>query len=130
MVTKNQIFTEIKKAILEKYPKAYVTSERVYSPSQFPCVWVVTIDDYPELKATSLDFGDSQKRLVLEVQAFSNKTSGASAEAEKIVEIATKRFREMQFRCTTSQPVDNQADATIKRYVARYTRFIGEGDTI
>lgn len=130
MITKNQIFTEIRNAILEEFPSAYVTSERVYSPSQFPCVWVIEIDSYPTENATALDFSDEQRISAFEVQSFSNKKSGGGAEAERLVQIATDTMRKMYFRCTTSRSVDNQADASIKRHVARYTRFIGSGDTI
>lgn len=129
-ITTNQVYSAIRDAVHATYTDAYVTSEKLYAPPKFPCVEVVEMDSYPERYATTICLTDDQRRSVFEVQAFSNKSSGATLEARAIIEIVTAKFREMGYRCTTSAPVVNAADSTIKRHVARYTRVIGGGDTL
>ena len=85
MISRNQIFTEIKNAIKQEYPNAYVVGSRVPSPSAFPCVWVVEMDTYPTTQGTTLDLTDEQRQSVFEVQAFSNLDDVASLEVEKLV---------------------------------------------
>ena len=129
-ITTNMVYTAIKGAIKDEYPNVYATSEKVNIPSQFPCVEIVEIDTYPERNATTINLTDDQRRSVFEVQAYSNLQSGAALQARNIIDITTAKFRELGYRCTTSGAVLNAADTTIKRHVARYTRFIGGGDTL
>ena len=129
-ITTNQVYSEIRDAVKATYTDAYVTSEKVYAPPHFPCVEVVEMDSYPERAGINLCMTDDQRRSVFEVQAFSNKTSGATLEARAIIELVTATFKAMGYRCMTSAPVVNGADSTIKRHVARYTRVIGGGDTL
>lgn len=130
MITKNAIFTRVKTAITAEYSDAYCTSERLYTQTKFPCVSIVEIDTYPEKSSTALDFADEQRRSDLEIQAYSNKQSGAANEAANIISVATAELRHLGYRCTMSAPIDNGADTAIKRHVARYTRYIGGGDTL
>ena len=130
MITKNAIFTKVKTAITTEYTSAYCTSERLYAPSRFPCVWIVEIDTYPELANTALDFTDVQRRSDFEIQVFSDKQVGAATEAASIMSVAIAEMRRLGYRCTSSSPLDNGVDASIKRHVARFTRFIGGGDTL
>lgn len=130
MITKNAIFTRVKTAITNEYPGAYCTAERLYTPSKFPCVSIVEIDTYPEKSSTALDFEDVQRRSDLEIQAYSNKQNGAANEADNVINVATAELRKLGYRCTMSAPIENGADTAIKRHVARYTRYIGGGDTL
>ena len=129
-ITTNQVYDAVAKAVRAEYPKAFTTSVKQNIPSSFPCVEIVEIDTYPERYATALDFSDTQRRSVFEVQTFSNKANGASTEARAIIELVTAKFRTLGYRCMTQAPVVNAADSTIQRYVARYTRVIGGGDTL
>ena len=130
MITKNAIFTKVKTAITAEYTDAYCTSERLYSPPNFPCVWIVEIDTYPELSSTALDFTDNQRRSDFEIQVYSDKKSGAATQAASIMAVAIAEMRRLGYRCTMSGAIDNGEDASIKRHVARFTRFIGSGDTL
>lgn len=128
MITTNHVYSRIRDAVKTEYTDAFITSEKVSAPPHFPCVECVEMDSYPERDAITINMTDNQRRSVFEVQAFSNKQSGASIEAKAIMDIVTAEFKVMGYRCTTCAPVVNAADTTIKRYVARYTRFLGGGD--
>ena len=130
MITKNAIFTKVKTAITSEYSGAYCVSERLYTPQKFPCVWIVEIDTYPEKSNLALDYSDVQRRSDFEIQAYSNLTSGAANQAASIIGTAIAEMKRLGYRCTMSAPIDNGADTSIKRHVARFTRFIGDGDTL
>lgn len=127
-ISTNHVYSRIRDAIKSEYPNAYVTSERIQAPSDFPCVEVVEMDTYPERTATTINLTDDQRRSVFEVQTFSNKAEGGTIEAKALADLATESFKAMGYRCTTLSPLVNAADTSIKRYVARYTRLIGGGD--
>lgn len=127
-ISANHVYSRVKAAITTEYANAFVTSERLPAPPEFPCVEIVEMDSYPEREATTINLTDDQRRSVFEVQAFSNKADIGTIEAKTLIEIATAEFRKMGYRCTTSSPLPNAADTTIKRHVARYTRFIGGDD--
>lgn len=130
MITTNHVYSRIRDAVKTEYPNAYLTADKVSAPPHFPCVECVEMDSYPERSATTINLTDDQRRSVFEVQAYSNKQNGAALEAREIMDIVTAEFKAMGYRCTTCSPLVNAADTTIKRYVARYTRLIGGGDTL
>lgn len=129
-ITKNAVFDRVRAAITTAYPTAYCTSERIPVPDDFPCAWIIEIDTYPEYSALSLDFTDDQRRSDFEIQAFSNDRTDATGQAEDIINIAKATMKAMGYRCTTSRPLENGADVDIKRHIARFTRYIGSGDTL
>lgn len=135
MIVTSDVFNAISKGIKAftnaKYnTDCYVAGTRQNTPPKFPCVWCVEIDDYSNSKAETLDFTDEQRNSVFEIQSYSNLKSGATLQAKAIIDEASKLMKKMGYRCTTLTPVDNAADENIKRYVARYKRFLGGGDTI
>lgn len=135
MIVNTDVIQTVSKALKDftraKYnTDCYVVGERIYAPSSFPCAWVVELDNHSEKRAEALDFTDDQRRSVFECQTFSNLRSGATMQAKYLMDEITRVMKDLGYRCTMCNPVDNGADVTIKRYVARYTRFIGGGDTI
>lgn len=128
-ITKNAVFSRIKAAITTQYSGAYCTSERVSTSDKFPCVWIIEIDTYPEHSSLTLDYTDDQRRSDFEIQSFSNDRVDATGQAEDIINIAIATMKAMGYRCTTSRPLEN-GDVNIKRYIARFTRYIGSGDTL
>lgn len=129
-ITKNAVLTRVKAAVTAEYSNIQVCSERVYAPSSFPCLWFVEIDTHPEKSQLTLNYSDDQRRSTIELQAFSNDRNDATGQAENIIAIATAKMKECGYRCTISFPLDNGQDTNIKRHVARFTRFIGSGDTL
>lgn len=129
-ISRNAVFSRVKAAIKTVYSDAYCVSERLYAPSQFPCVWIVEYDTHPEMNSLTLNYSDNQRRSFFEIQAFSNDLSDATGQAENIIAVATAKMKELGYRCTTSFPLDNGQDTSIKRHVARYTRFVGSGDKL
>lgn len=130
MITKNEVYDHIYDAIIAFDENAYITGETNRTPPEFPAVWIVDIGWTPERKYTAIDLSDEQVRSTYEVQTFSAKMEGAFLEARDLLDVATAAFREIGYRCTYFSPVDNYADSSISRYVGRYERMIGGGDTL
>lgn len=130
MITKNEVFNRIAEKLRGKYEDIYIVGERVYAPKKFPCVWLVEIEDVPSERYATLSLSDSQRVSTFEVQVFSNKSTGATTETYEISQDIREYFRQIGYRCLTSQPFDNGIDANIKRHVSRFTRIIGGGETL
>lgn len=129
MIKTEEIFTRLATAIRAEYSGSCVYPERVAVPASFPAVWVIESDTYPTRQGTALDFTDNQRRSVFEVQTFSNLSVGALAQARGIMSFCETQLRALGYRMTMCAPIQN-ADASIKRYAARFERIIGGGDTL
>ena len=131
MISREEIFNHISTAIRAEFgADTFVVSERVNVPAKLPCVWVLDINWTPEMRFTNFELDDEQYRSTYEVQAFSNLQVGATAQAKSLVACAEKAFRQLGYRMSFNEPVDNPEDTSIKRQVARFTRFVGGADTI
>ena len=131
MIEFKEIFTQLTDEIHNEYGNGVsVMPERVAKPASFPAVWCVETDTYSQLRFSTLDFNDDQRRSVIEIQTFSNLSSGATAQAQNIMEFCEKVLKRFFYRMTTNSPVENLNDATIKRRIARFERVIGGGDKL
>lgn len=113
-----------------RVPVANVTDEELNAPSEFPCLSIIEMDSYPITRYRTIDNMDSQRRSVFEVQAYSNDSVEGRYIVKTIMDEVEAEFRKLGYRCTTNQPIQNLADNSIKRRVARFTRTIGGADVL
>lgn len=125
MITDNQVYTLVKKAITEKYTSAFVTGSRINTSEVFPAISIVCIDSTPV--SETIDLEESNRRSTFEVNVYSNTSL---TEAKNIMTVIRKAFTTCGYRCRAFEPLDNEADTNIKRYVGSYTRVIGDSDTL
>lgn len=125
MITDNQIYTYVKNKLTTEYPSIYVTGERLNVSERFPCVSIVSIDDRPI--SETLDFTESNRRSTFDVNVYTNTSL---VDAKDIMNCVRSAFKECMYRCKVCEPLDNLNDTKIKRYVGRYSRAIGKGDTL
>lgn len=130
MITRLDVFDRIATQLRVAYPTLFVTSERFVNAPKLPCLWMVEIDGVPQERYTNLDLSDSQRRSTFEVQAYSDNPNGATLELEDIIGTCETLFKGIGYRMIYSSPVDNAADTSIKRHICRFTRVIGDGDTL
>ncbi len=123
------IITPVAKAIRAEYENAFVTSEYVKAPTQFPHISIIESDNYTTV--AHIDSADNERfaTIMYEVNVYSNKTSGKKSECRKIMDIIDKMMYSMNFTRTALTPVPNLEDATIYRLTARY-RAETDGETI
>lgn len=125
MITDNQVYTFVKNKVVAKYSGAFVTGSRIYTTEQWPTVSIVCIDSTPI--SETIDFTESNRRSTFDVNVYSNNSL---TEAKNILTVIRNAFKECGYRCRVFEPLDNALDPNIKRYVGRFTRAIGDGDTL
>lgn len=126
----NEIFTIISTAVRAKYPKIYMTGEYLKSPPSFPCVSLIETDN--QIYRNTRDSGNIENhvQVLYEVNVYSNKTSGKKSECKAIIALIDSEMESLGFTRTLMNPVQNEADATIYRMVARYRAIISKNKTI
>lgn len=119
------IYDEVARLVLEKYPTAFVTGENVEVPASFPTVSIIeAVNQTDEARQTG-SVEEQAVDLSYSVNVYSNSASNAKRECREIMRLIDDRFRLMNMRRTFARPVNNAADPSIYRVVAR---FVGTVD--
>ena len=126
----NEIFNIVAVAVRDKYPGAYVVGEYVKSPSRFPSISIVEIDNTAYEKTQSSDSVENHASITYEINIYSNKTSGKKSECKAIASLIDDEFATLGFSRTMLQPIPNGDDATIYRIVGRYRGVVSKDKTI
>ena len=123
-----QVFDEVARAVLAEYPEAYVSGEHVEVPASFPAVSI--IEAVNQVDESRQDSSDDENAAVLSysVNVYSNSKSGAKMECKAVMGIIDDKMRSMNMRRTFSRPVNNAADPSIYRLVARFTGLVDKND--
>lgn len=122
----NEIFKVISTAVRNAYPDSYVVGEYVKSPSQFPCVSIVEIDNVAYDKTQSSGGVENHASVSYEVNIYSNKTSGKKSECKAIASLIDDEFATLGLSRTMLQPIPNVDDATIYRMTGRYKGVVSK----
>jgi hypothetical protein len=124
----NEIFNEVSTKVREKYPNIFMTGEYVQSPSSFPCVSLVEVDN--STFRDSMTEGENHAVLMYELNVYSNKTKGKKAECKAIVAFIDEILMGLNFSRIMLQPISNPNDATIYRMLGRYRAVVSKNKTI
>lgn len=116
----NELFNAIATALKSEYSDAYVVGEYVKSPSGFPCVSIVEIDNVAYDRTQSSGSLENHADVTYEVNIYSNKASGKKSECKAIASLIDNEFATLGFSRTMLQPIPNVDDATIYRMTGRY----------
>lgn len=122
----NEIFNTMANAVRAKYPGAYVVGEYVKSPSRFPCVAIVEIDNVAYDRTQSSGSLENHADISYEVNIYSNKTSGKKSECKAIASLLDDEFATLGFSRTMLQPISNVEDVTVYRMVGRYRGVVSK----
>ena len=121
-----EIFSIVANAIRSKYPDAYVVGEYVKSPSRFPCVSIVEIDNVAYDRTQSSGSLENHATITHEINIYSNKTSGKKSECKAIASLIDDEYATLGFSRTMLQPIPNVDDATIYRMLGRYRGVVSK----
>lgn len=114
----NELFTRVRTAVIAAYPSASVEAEYVNEPSSFPHVSFEVLDMDPAYLENTPN--EKYTRIVLEINVYSNKRSGALSEAFDIAELISSELLLCNMRRTLCQTLRNLANNSIKRLVLRF----------
>lgn len=125
-----EIFNTIATALRVRYPKIFITGEYVRSPSSFPCVSLIEVDNQVYRNTRTSDSNENHVQVRYEVNVYSNKKTGKKAECKAIISLVDRELERLGFTRTMLQPVPNEKDATIYRIVGRYRAIVSKNKTI
>lgn len=124
MITlENQVIDAIDDVLSVQYPSAFVTAGYIKSASQFPCVQVVEIDNRVFERATTLSEIEVMATLVIEINFYSNKTSGKKEECRQLAAITDEVMEGLGFMRTMLSQTPNYEDATVYRITGRWQKI-------
>ena len=116
----NQVFDKVATRVRVQFPDIFMAGEYVRSPSSFPAVSLVEMDN--SVRETTIDSGSNENHanVMYEVNVYSNKAVGKKSECKAIMALLDNEMTAMGFVRSTLTPVPNEYDATIYRMVGRY----------
>lgn len=118
------VFDRVARAILKEYPNAYVSSVHVTMPPQFPAVSLVETSNVEQASMADSSGSENASAVVYTMNAYSNSAKTAREECRRIAAIASAEMRAMNMARLMCEPIDNAADPSIYRIVARYAGLV------
>lgn len=125
-----EIFNIVAKAIRSAFNGAYVVGEYVKTPSKFPCVSIVEIDNTAYDRTQTSGSLENHADVTYEINIYSNKTSGKKSECRAIASLIDDEYAALGFSRTMLQPILNADDATIYRIVGRYRGVVSKDKVV
>lgn len=125
-----ELFSEVSSRVREKYPNINMTGEYVKSPSDFPCISLVEVDNATFRNTQTTEGQENHAVVMYELNVYSNKTKGKKAECKEIIGFIDEVLMELNFTRIMLEPVPNQDNATIYRMLGRYRAIVSKNKTI
>ena len=122
----NEVFDKVSTAVRREYPNVNIAGEYVKSPSSFPHVSLVEMDNSVLARTQTSTENENHATLMYEVNVYSNKNKGKKTECKEIISIVDETMSAIGFTRTMLQPIPNMDDATIYRMTARYTAIVSK----
>lgn len=130
----DDIFDEVSEKVYAAFgkncPNLLIMSEYVKSPSSFPFVSIVEIDNATFRNTQTSEGNENHVAVTYEVNVYSNKASGKKAECKELAAFVDDLLLKLNFTRMMLEPVPNQNDATIYRMLGRYRAVISKNKTI
>lgn len=116
----SQVFDRVATRVREQFPDIFIAGEYVSSPSSFPAVSLVEMDN--SIRESTIDSGSNENHanVMYEVNVYSNRTAGKKSECKEIIALVDTEMTAMGFVRSTLTPVPNEYDSTIYRMLGRY----------
>ena len=126
----NAVFNAVVTKVREQYPDIYMVGEYVKSPSSFPAVSLVEMDN--AVRTDTIDSGSNENHVTVmyEADVYSNKTTGKKSECKAIIALIDKEMLALGFTRVSLMPVPNMNDSTIYRMVGRYRATVSADNKI
>lgn len=116
----NAVFNTVATKVREIFPDIFMVGEYVKSPSSFPAVSLVEMDNSTRIETIDSGSNENHANVMYEVNVYSNKTAGKKSECKEIIALIDTEMLALGFSRVTLTPVPNEYDSTIYRMVGRY----------
>ena len=124
------VFNAVATKVREQFPDIYMVGEYVKSPSSFPAVSFVEMDNAVRTDTLDSGSGENHANVMYEVNVYSNKTTGKKSECKAIIALIDQEMLALGFVRATLTPVPNMNDSTIYRMVGRYRATVSADNKI
>ncbi len=125
----NQIITKVSTELSKTYKSIEVSSEEDRVPASFPFVSIIETDNCTYSSTIDSGSNENHVQVTYTVNVYSNKTSGKKSQAKKIMSVVDEVLLKLGFTRSMLNPV-SMNDATICRYVARYSAVVSKDELI
>ena len=119
----NSVIDAISSELETEYPSAFVTAGYIRSSTQFPCIQVVEIDSRVLERASTLSTIEVMATIVIEINFYSNKTSGKKEECRQLATITDEVMEGLGFMRTMLSQTPNYEDSTVYRMTGRWQKI-------
>ena len=126
----SSVFSTVITKVREQFPNIYMVGEYVKSPSSFPAVSLVEMDNTTRTDTIDSSSNENHDDVMYEVNVYSNKTTGKKSECKEIIALIDKEMLALGFVRVTLTPVPNMNDSTIYRMVGRYRASVSADNKI
>ena len=126
----NEVFDKVATRVREQFPDIFMAGEYVRSPSSFPAVSLVEMDNSVRENTIDSCSNENHANVMYEVNVYSNKTVGKKSECKDIIALIDKEMIAMGFVRNTLTPIPNEYDSTIYRMVGRYKATVSANHKI
>lgn len=126
----NIVFNAVAVKLREAYPNIFITGDYVQSPSSFPAVSLIEMEN--TVRAETIDSGSNENHanVMYEVNVYSNRQTGKKPECKAIVALIDEELLRLGFTRNMLTPVPNEYDSTIYRIQGRYTAAVSSDHKI
>lgn len=119
-----EIFDELARMVLEKYPDAYVSSEYAPVPGAFPAVFISESSNIEDAQTISSADAEQYADVTYTVQVAHPSKQKGKRVVKALMSDIDDRMRLRNMTRTMCMPVDNADDPSIYRMIARFTGVI------
>lgn len=120
----SMVFDRVAKRVREQFPNIFMVGEYVKSPSSFPAVSFMEMDNAAMESTADSGSNENHVNVMYEANVYSNKTTGKKSECKEIIALIDTEMLAMGFVRSTLTPIPNEYDSTIYRMVGRYRATI------
>ena len=120
----SMVFDRVAKRVREQFPNIFMVGEYVKSPSSFPAVSFMEMDNAAMESTVDSGSNENHVNVMYEANVYSNKTTGKKSECKEIIALIDTEMLAMGFVRSTLTPIPNEYDSTIYRMVGRYRATI------
>ena len=126
----NELFDIVATDLRTEFPGIFVSGEYVKSPSAFPAVSLVVIDNTSYQQTADSKSNENHVLITVETNVYSNKASGKKTECKAIVAYLDGILLRLGFSRTMLEPIPNLDDASIYRMIGRYSAVVSKNQII
>lgn len=124
------IFDRCARAVIEKYPDAFTTSEYVSAPASFPSVSIMEANNVTDTSRNDSSLEENASIVTFDVKVFSNLRHGAKRQAKDIAQIIDGVLQPLNFNRVSMVMSSNPSQSSVFSISARYVASVSKDGII